>query len=157
MAKTPARARRIYEAGVAVYKGSPPASADKILKAMALMLDEATKPKKSIKQSDKGRPQKLPFSPQALYEECLARVPHIVACEPYDKRWFGRLGKVLQASSGLTAGDMETLVAWIEGGGLDFGDSWSFEHIIKHFPNWMTRARGGVTQQASTGPEGFME
>lgn len=155
MAKTPARARRIYEAGVAVYKGNPSASADRLLKAMALMIHEATKPAKK-KTKTKAEPT-LPFGPKELYEACLARVPHIIACEPYDSRWFGRLGKVLQASKGLSKGDLELLVGWIEGGALDFGDSWSFEHIIKHFPNWMAQARGGTTQQAAKGVEGFME
>jgi len=157
VAKPTVRAKCIYEAGLPAYGGEPPPSAQKMMKAIALMLAEATKPKKK-KAATKNEGATLAFGPGELYEACLARVPHIIACEPYDQRWFGRLGKVLQASKGLTADDLETLVAWIEGGALDFGSNWSFSHVIKHFPNWMAQARqGGSGQQAGQGPEGYME
>lgn len=151
-----AKTKRIYEAGAAAYKGSPPAPADRMLKAIALMLTEATK--KRVVEKDKPRPQKLPFSPQALYELCLERVPHIIACEPYDKRWFGRLGKELQATSGLEQADLERFVGWVEGGGLEFFPDVTFAHVIKHWGTWIVKARsGGQAKQQGAGPESFMK
>ena len=158
MAKASARAKRIYEAGVVAYNGTAPANADKMLKAIALMLDEATK-KPARKAATKDSGATLPFGPGELYEAVKARVPHIIACEPYSAAWFGRLGKVLKDSKGLKREDMDLLVAWIEGGALDFGNSWSFSHVIKHFDNWIAQARneGGAAQQTGRGAEDFME
>jgi hypothetical protein len=127
-----------------------------MLKALSLMLCEATKPARKVK---KAEAPKLPFGPGELYEACKTRVPHIIGCEPCDKRWFGRMGKALQATSGLELMDLERFVNWVECGGLEFFEDCTFEHVIKHWGNWVVKARGsrqGIIP-AQEGPEGWMK
>jgi len=145
------KAKRVYEAGAAVYKGSPPAAQEKLLKAIALMICEAAKPASKVKKAEQ---EPLPFGPGALYELCLNRVPHIIACTPYDKRWFARLGKELQSTEGLEYADMERFVSWVESGGLGFFTDCTFAHVIKHWTTWLPKARKAV---GSTGTKGFEE
>lgn len=149
------RARTIYLAGEEVYRKSKTTGDLRLLQAMAAMVAEATKKGKA---KPKDAP-KTPFAPQELYELMLARVPHIVACEPYNSRWFGALGKKMQATNGLEREDMERLVQWVEGGGLEFGEDWSFSHVIKHFDTWLTKARrtNGSTGVRAGGLERMME
>lgn len=157
MARKSAKAKRIYEAGVVAYKGSPPAAADKMLKAIALMLTEATKPAKRVKKEQQE--VVLPFGPKELYEACLENVPHIIGCEPYNARWFGRIGLKLQATNGLRADDLDAFIGWVLCGGLDFGSDWNFEHVIKHWENWIVKARNHYStgSLSSAGPEEFMK
>jgi hypothetical protein len=137
------RAKTIYLKGLETYKGSKATGDLRMLQATAVMIAEATKPK-TRKKKAKDEPT-LPFTPRELYELCVERVPHIVACEPYDSGWFGRLGSSLQRIKGLERDDMENLVEWIEVGNLDFGDNWSFGHIVKHIGNWIPRARATMS------------
>jgi hypothetical protein len=137
------RLSKIYKAGRGAFKGTPTPGQDNLLRAMAAMIAEATEMRPPAKKAKPKDAPKLPFGPGELYEECKARVPHIIACEPYNKRWFSALGKRLQDTVGLQRDDMNAFVSWVEGGGLDFGDSWTFDHVVKHWSTWMAKARSG--------------
>jgi hypothetical protein len=123
-----------------------------MLRAIAAMVNWK-QPAKTKKEAPK-----LPFGPGELYELCLERVPTKLACVPYDKGWFARLGKVLQQTNGLEREDMDRVVRWIEDGGIDYMESASFAHLIKHWNNWVTRARQWSQDGCDMGPsvEEFM-
>lgn len=158
MARRSAKTRRIYEAGLQAYPHGRTVGEERLLQAVALMLTEATKPASKAKKK-KDEPV-LPFGPKELYEACLERVPHVIGCEPYDRRWFGRMGKALQATSGLEREDLERFLGWVESGGLSFFSDCTFEHVIKHWGTWIVKARGNLgtgSAADSAGPEGFMK
>ena len=135
---TRTRHSKIYQAGLKAYDKPTPAQ-DRMLKAFSLMLAEATKPRAAAKK--KAQPT-LPFGPGELYDAMLERVSHKVGLEPYNKMWFGRMGKQLQNTVPLVKADMETFIGWIEAGGLDFFPECTFEHVIKHWATWIVKARG---------------
>ncbi len=142
---TRSRTSRVYQAGRGAFKGTPTRGQDNLLRAMAAMVAEATqilKPTKAVKKKEADKPP-LPFGPGELYELVKERVPHIIACEPYNKLWFGRLGNTLQNTNGLVKDDLEVFVAWVEGGGLEFFTDCTFAHVIKHWDVWITKARSG--------------
>lgn len=142
-----ARKVTIYRAGVEAFGSRPNAQQEKLLKAIAAMVAEATKKPSAKKKPTEG--PKLAVTPKELYEACLERVPHIIACEPYDKGWFGRLGKKLQQTNGLMASDLETFVSWVESGGLEFFTDCTFAHVIKHWDVWIAKARAGDTHNTT--------
>jgi hypothetical protein len=146
------RTRRIYRAGEEAYQASKASGDLRLLQAMAAMIAEATK-KPARKKQDAP---KLPFSTKEFYELVLRRVSHIVACEPYNKRWFGALGKKMQDTNGLEREDMERMVQWIEGGGLAFGSDWTFDHVIKHWSTWLVKARS-ANQSSADSAQNMME
>ena len=143
------RARNIYKVAVdGAYGDKPPTATEKkLLSAIALMVAEATKKPPAKKKKPKDAP-KLPFGPGELYDDMLARVSDVVGLEPYNKQWFPRLGKAMQNTVGLVAEDKEIFVAWIEAGGLDFFEDVTFEHVIKHWANWIAKARKGDMPQS---------
>ena len=142
-----ARKVTIYRAGVEAFGSRPNAQQEKLLKAIAAMMAEATKKPSTRKKPTEG--PKLAVTPKELYEACLERVPHIIACEPYDKSWFGRLGKKLQQTNGLRADDLEKFVSWVESGGLEFFSDCTFAHVIKHWDVWIVKARSGDTHNTT--------
>src|SRR5690606_7263289 len=84
----------------------------------------------------------LVFSPAEFYSELKRRAGHIVLCEPVKSSAFGRLGRVLQQTSGLEREDLDRVVSWIEAGGLrNWKQQPTFEHAVKHFNNWLSYAR----------------
>jgi hypothetical protein len=140
------RVSRVYKAGRGAFVGTPTSGQDNLLRAMAAMVAEATqiiKPTAKVKKEAQDKP-KLPFGPGELYDACLQRVPHIIACVPYNKTWFGRLGKALQNTDGLREDDLETFVSWVENDGLDWFHNCTFAHVIKHWDGWIVKARAGV-------------
>lgn len=150
---TRSRISRVYKAGRGAFKGTPTEGQDNLLRSMAAMIAEATnmRPQQKAKKGVQDGP-KLPFGPKALYEACLQRVPHIIACEPYNKAWFGRLGKALQNTNGLREDDLEAFVSWVENDGLSWFEDCTFAHVIKHWDVWITKARGdhgGTTKQGA--------
>lgn len=138
------RSSRILEKGLEAIE-LPTPSEQRMCRAIAAMLAEATKP---AKKATKPKGPKLPFGPGELYELVLERVPDKVACEPYDKRWFARLGKELQSIKDLRREDMESIVSYIESGGINYFRNASFSHLIKHFSTWLPLARASTAGQS---------
>jgi hypothetical protein len=140
MAKT--RSEQLYDLGVAEYGPLASESTRSILRAFSVMLAEATK-KATAKSKVGNTPTSiLIISPTKLYEEIRDKCGARVLCVPYDKKWFGRLGKALQDIPDLEAEDANRLVAWLNSGALD---KWPvklhFGHLIKHLSSWVITAR----------------
>lgn len=135
-----ARAKRIRESA-----GKPAgltAADEGLLEAIASMVEFATRPKSKRKAAD-GEGAALLVSPAHLYGEFKNRVGHIVLCEPYDKRWFGRVAATLKAMPDLQASDLDLVLDHIEAGSLATWPNGApdFNAVIKWFPTWVMRAR----------------
>ena len=155
---TRSRTTRVYRAGVDTFVHRPTPAQDAMLRAMAAMIAESTnitKPTKAVKKKEADLPP-LAFGPGELYELVKERVPHVIACEPYNKNWFGRMGKVLRDTNGLVKDDLETFVAWVEAGGLDFFNSCTFPHVIKNWGTWIVKARSNTMSPTGMGAEDYL-
>lgn len=120
-----------------------------ILAGVAAMLAEATRPKSSRKAKDAPV---LPVSPAVLYEAVRDHCEQVL-CVPYNKRWFGMLGRAMQAVDGFEAADVERLVAWIQSGALNgWPTQLTFDHVIKHLPAFIMRARSYEGGAGSAAP-----
>lgn len=126
--------KALLEAGLAAL-GHPPTPREMaFLKAIAAMLAEQQK------KPAKKKASKAPFTARELFELVKAEASDKIACDPYDAGWFPRLQTRLNRMPELTREDRLTFVEWLCAGEL-FGDSYSFEHVVTHFPNWMSKAR----------------
>lgn len=107
--------------------------------AMATMLAEATKKPTKKKKADETV---LVISPKEMYETIRDNCGDKVACEPYDSRWFGRLGSRLKDIPDLERGDLQRLVSFINGSGISFWKTtFTFGHLIKWLPEMIAKAR----------------
>jgi hypothetical protein len=135
----------LYEIGLASAKLDRLSCGDErdwvacVLGGVAAMLDEATKPKA---KKAKGEEPTLVISPKELFETIRDLCGSRVLCEPYDSKWFGRVGKALKDIPDLQVEDRLALVGWINSGALD---KWpvkpNFGHCIKHLSSWIASAR----------------
>jgi len=130
------RAKKIYEAGVEALPqpelpGDPEHS---LLRCIAVMLAEATKPKTAVKKK-----LNLKVNPQDAFE--IIKASGAVICEPIDNRWFGRLGKELKALD-LDSEGVQRIADYLRAGGW-VGSKPTFGGLLRHFSNVASRAAFG--------------
>jgi hypothetical protein len=81
-----------------------------------------------------------------------ARVSDVIICWPAQKQDYAKLGATLRGITDLQSSDLDTVVEWIEAGGLSF---WTvkprFDHVAKHFGNWLATAREWKAGRVSAG------
>jgi hypothetical protein len=139
------RAYRIYKVGANAI-GREPEDDDGTgvlsgLKAIAVMLDEATrKPTRK-----KHEPDTL-VSPRRAFE--ILRSSGAIDCDPVDRRWFGRLGKELEALK-LTEADVNQIADYLSEGGW-VGARPDMGKVISYLSALATRAK---SQPAPKGRE----
>jgi hypothetical protein len=131
-----ARAKRI-RAAVTIDTGN---LSDILLDAIALMLDAAT-----ARESKKAPAKKynLPISPGEMVSLVRTRLAGKLIADPIAADWYGRIGKAMGQVDGLTRADIDTLVEWIDAGGLNW---WTygvptFVTLCTNFSKWMPEAR----------------
>lgn len=134
------RADQLAQVGLGAL-GSGDLEPRDLVRAIAAMLAEATK-KPTKKSADSGE-SKLAVSPRDFFETIRREAGDKVLCEPYDARWFPRLGRALQAIHGLDSSDAETVAAWLNAGGMR---TWptgvpTFAQLINNLDKWIGWAR----------------
>jgi hypothetical protein len=132
-----ARPSDLLSAGLAALGPDPSPAEDRIVRAVAAMLQAKGK-RKSAPSDD----SKLAVAPRTLFETVRREAGDKVLCEPIDARWFGHLGTVLKSVE-FTPDDLERLVAWLNAGGQA---TWpqgvpGFGHLIQRLPSWTALAR----------------
>jgi hypothetical protein len=137
------RSDRLYEIGRETYLSAIPGEAEfyAMLRAVAAMIDEATKPASRGTRPKETKP--VVFSPanvfDALEEHCAGKL-HL---RPYDESSFRTLGRVIKNMPGLEGADLDKLCDWINAGGLDwYKGSATWTHCVRNFSSWVTAARG---------------
>lgn len=150
------RRRRLAETGWKAFErmGAENTNSKRLVAALAAMLDEALPPTRK-KQKSPLDETVLPFTPKQVYDELEKHCADIIELKPYQQSSFGVLGRSLKRCQGLDAGDLSTVVGWIQSGGLS---SWpttpTWAHVTKHFVNWVAQARrdGGRAKVIGPGP-----
>lgn len=140
------RAYKIYTSAIDVL-GRETMSTEHgyMLRAMAIMIDYATKPKKKPKREN----SECPVSPQRVYrildDECGERLA-LGAASGSD---FARLARALNDISGISIPRIQTLAAWINSGALSFWQSPpALGHVIKHLSNWLSQAEAWAAESS---------
>lgn len=125
--------------GLEVLGEDPGSLESRLVRAVAAIVAEATKPK------TKGRTDesKLAVPPRTLFDAIRREAADKVLCEPIDGRWFGRLGAALKQLPSFGPADVELLIGWLNAGGCA---TWptgvpSFSHLITHLDKWTAFAR----------------
>jgi hypothetical protein len=124
-------------------------SQEKMLKAICTIVAEATK---SASKARKETQVPAVIGPQELHQRLLNEASEHVNVETYDKRSFSRCGATLRSISDLRKDDLDTLIVWLERGGVSWMDTkptWS--QVIKHLPDWISRARAEYGDAAEVG------
>lgn len=108
--------------------------------AIALMLAEATKPATKASRAPKYN---LPINPGDMVDLVRARLAGKLIADPVSKDWYGRIGKAMGSVDGLTRADVDTLIDWIDAGGLKW---WTygvptFVTLCTNFAAWLGQAR----------------
>jgi hypothetical protein len=129
------RAAVIYEVGIEAYKSTLPDD-EPLIRAIACMIAEATK-KQPRKQPAKS---KAPFPPADFFE--MFKDSDYFALDTIQSSMYGRAGKMLSEIKDVTLEDVELVIEWVEGGGLEW---WSVKpaakHIVNNFPTWLAQAK----------------
>jgi hypothetical protein len=133
-----ARAKRILAA--AGECKSLDATQFDLLTAIALMLDEATKPTTKASRAPK---YELPVNPGVFVDMVRARLAGKIIADPVSRDWYGRIGKAMGSVEGLTKADIDTLIDWVDAGGLKW---WTygvptFITLCTNFSGWLAQAR----------------
>lgn len=128
---------------------------ERLLEAWAKMLAEATKKPAAKKAEKRASRPALPFTPEEFFEAVCDTGK--VACLPYDKNWFGRLGtKLHNLMPQLRREDMTALCEWLEDGGVSWmSEPPSFGMLIDKLPDWLARARARETVTGPSAEDAF--
>jgi hypothetical protein len=112
-----------------------------LLQAFCIIIAKAVSPPKPRKRAKKAESPKLAFSPQELHQALLNDCP-AVNVSTYDKTSFGKLGKILQRVNDLTRQDLDSLVGWLNDGGVEW---WNrkpvWDNVIDNIVKWIATAR----------------
>lgn len=111
-----------------------------LMLAIALMLDEATKPTPRRASAPKYN---LPINPGEMVDLVRARLGGKLIADPVASDWYGRIGKAMGQVDGLTRADVDILIDWIAAGGLNW---WTygvptFVTLCTNFAAWLGQAR----------------
>lgn len=136
------RGKRLATLGLeAAQKPKVGDSLTRVILGLAAMLDDIY-PKPKQGSNTRLDLSSLPFGPGELYAELEKHCDDKLQLRPYDKSSFGRLGRVMKNIQGLEREDLDRVIGWIQSGGLA---SWSmrptWNHVCKHFGNWVGYAR----------------
>lgn len=131
------KAGRLYSAGLEEYQREADPHLG-LLRGIARMLADSNK--KLTKKEEKEKAP-LAFTPKALFEKVRAECPTICT-DPYNKAWFGWMGKSLHNVSSLKHEDMQLFVDWINSGALQWmKQPADFGMVARKFPDWISMAR----------------
>lgn len=115
--------------------------AEAIVSAFAAMLS-ATPAASGTRRRKPADGPTLPFSPQALHQEMVARVSDKVSMELVAGSLYGRLGANLKSIPGLEADDLDRLVSWIEAGAFDgYPHQMTFQTVVVKIDKYLSLAR----------------
>lgn len=133
------RAQSLYEVGVEAFEENLGVNDNWtcMLKAVAAMLAEATKPRKANKPNYEDRQ----FG-ELVYKQLVSHLnPGVMVLEPVNKATFSQLGKKLRFAD-VTEDDIKLLVRWLNGGGLEWmTDPPTWGQFCKYALDWIGRAR----------------
>jgi len=131
------RAEKILEAGMLTYMVSPVPDVQ-LLKAIAAMLVEATKPIPKRKKAQ----EKLGVSPRLVHERMNEHTQ--LDLSTYTTGSFGRLGKIINSINNFTEKDVEKLCDYFRAG----NEQWyvsrgmvTWDWVVKNFAELIAKAR----------------
>jgi hypothetical protein len=155
MAKT--RLETIEEIGLRAYEAGGATPAKSMIKAFAAMIAEAIRrPSAEAPKAKRVDLTKLPYGPGEVFDELERQCADIIQLRPYEVTSFGRLGKAMARIQGLEKDDLYRVSSWIAAGGLK---TWTitptWNHVVKHYPNWVMYARNWEAKGGSLASGGL--
>jgi hypothetical protein len=142
------RAGKLYHKGLEAFESDSLKEISDVgagmLRAMAVMIAEATKPKQ---RASNGRTLKHMESGLFAYELLKKKAPEALVYEPVARHTFSRLGKILDDAN-ITDAQFTILIDWLKAGGLSWMHSpptWG--QFVTKCIDWIARAQHEAQSQ----------
>jgi hypothetical protein len=140
------RAQKLYKTAVDSWPGANQEEKS-LLGALALMLDEATRPKK---RQASGTYQDRQLG-ESVWKKLTEEAPSAILYSPKQVHTFSSLGRKLREAK-VTPNDLDLLVNWLNSGGLSWMTSTcNWGTFIKYSLDWIGRAREAAPKAIAKG------